>query len=39
VEEEIAEAFLFAEESPFPDANELMSDILREEGAVARHPG
>jgi TPP-dependent pyruvate/acetoin dehydrogenase alpha subunit len=34
VEEEIAEAFLFAEESPFPDARELMSDIFREEAAA-----
>ena len=34
VEQEIAEAFQFAEESVFPDAGELMSDIYREE-AVA----
>jgi TPP-dependent pyruvate/acetoin dehydrogenase alpha subunit len=35
VEAEIAEAFAFAEKSQFPDANELMSDIFREEEALA----
>ncbi len=31
VEEELADAFAFAEASPFPDASELMSDIFQEE--------
>ncbi len=30
VEEEIADAFAFAEASPFPDAAELMSDVFKE---------
>ena len=30
VEEEIKEAFAFAEESPFPDASELYTDVFRE---------
>jgi TPP-dependent pyruvate/acetoin dehydrogenase alpha subunit len=35
VEEEIADAFAFAEASPFPAAEELMSDIFKEEGHAA----
>ena len=36
VEEEIADAFAFAEKSPFPDLAELMTDIFMEEAdAVA----
>ena len=31
VEEEIADAFAFAEASPFPSAAELMSDIFKED--------
>jgi len=31
VEEELADAFAFAEASPFPDPSELMTDIFREE--------
>ena len=30
IEAEIAEAFAFAEASPFPDASELMTDIFNE---------
>jgi TPP-dependent pyruvate/acetoin dehydrogenase alpha subunit len=35
VDEEIAEAFAFAESSPFPDAAELMTDVLKEEDHAA----
>ncbi len=35
VEAEIAEAFGFADKSRFPDASELMSDIFKEEAALA----
>jgi TPP-dependent pyruvate/acetoin dehydrogenase alpha subunit len=34
-EEEIAEAFAFAEASPFPEADELMSDIFKEDPHAA----
>jgi TPP-dependent pyruvate/acetoin dehydrogenase alpha subunit len=30
VEEEIREAFAFAEESPFPEASELYTDVFKE---------
>jgi len=35
VEAEIAEAFAFAEASPFPDAAELTTDIFHEEQHAA----
>jgi TPP-dependent pyruvate/acetoin dehydrogenase alpha subunit len=39
VEEEIADAFAFAEASPFPAAEELMSDIFKEEDHAAIRNG
>jgi TPP-dependent pyruvate/acetoin dehydrogenase alpha subunit len=36
VEEEIAAAFAFAEASPFPQAEELLQDVFKEEEDVAR---
>jgi TPP-dependent pyruvate/acetoin dehydrogenase alpha subunit len=35
VEAEIADAFAFAEASPYPEAAELMSDIFKEESDAA----
>ncbi len=35
VEREIADAFAFAEASPFPDAAQLMSDVFKEEAHAA----
>jgi TPP-dependent pyruvate/acetoin dehydrogenase alpha subunit len=35
VEQEIADAFAFAEASPFPAAEELTSDIFKEEDHAA----
>ena len=39
VEAEIADAFSFAEDSPYPEAAELTSDVFKEEYDAAGHPG